>query len=111
LKVKEIITIRLALLNSLNQNPKEMRAEINPQIWREQRLLNYRKRLGLSKLKAYKLLSKFGTIPTLIKEFDRVVDSPFRSNNEPGISFEERKRRAENIYNPKPDLPRQLELF
>lgn len=79
--------------------------------WYMSRLKNYAAKLQLSQRKALRRLILFTDTEKLRREFDRIVDHDFWSSNEPGLRFEERKKRLKGMYQqPKPQVI-QLSLF
>ncbi len=79
--------------------------------WFIARFENYRTRLRLSKKKARDRLMICEPGEGLYKEFDRICDSAYRSNNQPGISFLEKSKRKDQMYKPAKPKPLQLKLF
>lgn len=87
-----------------------MKTSLSGQDWLIARFDNYRTKLQLSPRKARKRLMIFHP-NELAREYDRICDSPFWSNKEPGISHEQRKKRTAQMYKPAPPKPVQLKLF
>lgn len=85
-----------------------MKTTLTPEQWYLKRFEHYCQKLKLTKHKARKRLMICGD---LRREFDRICDNKFWSNKEPGISWEERKKRTAVIFKkPQPKVI-QLSLF
>lgn len=73
-----------------------MQTNYSPEDWRKLRFINYANKLNLSSRKARRRLMLF-PLEKIKIEVDKIVDSKYWSCNEPGISYEERKRRFKNM--------------
>lgn len=88
-----------------------MQENYSLQEWRSDRLKNYCAKLQMSKKKGLKRLMLFTDPQRLTNEFDRICDSKFWSNNEPGISYIERKKRLTAMHKQCAPNATQLSLF